>query len=98
MWRALPADFPPAGTVYWWVDRWRADGSTERMRDDLRDRNRLAAGRKAQPTAAIIDSQSVKGSEMIGRGRRGYDAGNHAGRAVMPGWLVGVGAGAGQWG
>ena len=50
-------------------------GCTERMHDDLRERIRLAAGRKAAPTAAIIDSQSVKGSEMIGRARRGYDAG-----------------------
>ena len=75
VWRALPADFPPAGTVYWWADKWQADGSAERMHDDLRDRVRAAAGRNAAPTAAIIDSQSVKGSEMIGRARRGYDAG-----------------------
>jgi transposase len=45
------------------------------MHDDLRERVRLAAGRKAEPTAAIIDSQSVKGSEMIARARRGCDAG-----------------------
>jgi transposase len=75
VWRALPADFPPAGTVYWWADKWQADGSAERMHDDLRDRVRAAAGRKAAPTAAIIDSQSVRGSEMIARTRRGYDAG-----------------------
>jgi transposase len=75
VWRALPADFPPAGTVYWWLDKWQADGSAEHMHDDLRDRVRLAAGRAAAPTAAIIDSQSVKGSEMIARSRRGYDAG-----------------------
>jgi transposase len=75
VWRALPADFPPAGTVYWWADKWQADGSAERMHDDLRDRVRAAAGRTTAPTAAIIDSQSVKGSEMIGRARRGYDAG-----------------------
>jgi transposase len=75
VWRALPADFPPAGTVYWWADKWQADGSTERMHDDLRARVRLAAGRKRQPSAAIIDSQSVKGSEMIAATRRGYDAG-----------------------
>ena len=75
VWRALPADFPPAGTVYWWADKWQSDGSAERMHDDLRDRVRAAAGRSARPSAAIIDSQSVKGSEMIGRARRGYDAG-----------------------
>jgi transposase len=57
------------------MDKWQADGSAERMHDDLRDRIRLAAGRTSAPTAAVIDSQSVKGSEMIGRARRGYDAG-----------------------
>jgi transposase len=75
VWRALPADFPPAGTVYWWTGKWQADGSTEQMHAELRDRVRAAAGRSTRPTAAIIDSQSVKGSEMISRGRRGYDAG-----------------------
>ena len=75
VWRALPGDFPPAGTVYWWADKRQAGGCTEQMHDDLRERIRLAAGRNAAPTAAIIDSQSVKGSEMIGRARRGYDAG-----------------------
>jgi len=75
VWRALPADFPPAGTVYWWADKWQADRSTEQMHADLRDQVRLAAGRSTRPSAAIIDSQSVKGSEMIGRPRRGYDAG-----------------------
>jgi len=75
VWRALPADFPPTGTVYWRAGKWQAGGCTERMHDDLRERIRLAAGRKAAPTAAIIDSQSVKGSEMIARPRRGYDAG-----------------------
>jgi len=75
VWRALPADFPPAWTVYYWAGKWQADGSTEQMHDDLRERVRLAAGRTAAPTAAVIDSQSVKGSEMIARARRGYDAG-----------------------
>ena len=67
VWRALPADFPPAGTVYWWLDKWQADGSAERMHDDLRERVRAAAGRNIQPSAAVIDSQSVKGSEMVAR-------------------------------
>jgi transposase len=75
VWRALPADFPPAWTVYYWADKWQADGSAERMHDDLRERVRTAAGRKTAPTAAIIDSQSVKGSEMVARTGRGYDAG-----------------------
>jgi transposase len=45
------------------------------MHDDLRERIRLTAGRRAGPTAAVIDSQSVKGSEMVARTGRGYDAG-----------------------
>jgi transposase len=75
VWRALPADFPAAWTVYYWAAKWQADGSAKRMHDDLRERVRLAAGRRPAPTAAIIDSQSVKGSEMVARRRRGYDAG-----------------------
>ncbi len=75
VWRALPADFPPAWTVYYWAGKWEADGSTARMHNDLRERVRVAAGRNQQPTAAIIDSQSVKGSEMVACRDRGYDAG-----------------------
>ena len=86
VWRALPADFPPEGTVYWWADKWQADGSTERMDDDLRTRIRLAAGREAASTAAIIDSQSVKGSEMIGRARRGSDAGKRTSTGPSGTW------------
>jgi hypothetical protein len=71
VWRAPPADFPPAGTVCWRADKWQADGSAERMHDDLRDRSRLAAGRKTAPTAAIIDSQPVKGSALAAPRRGG---------------------------
>jgi putative transposase len=75
VWRALPADLPPAWTVYYWAGKWQADGSAARMHDDLRARVRLAAGRNPEPSAAIIDSQSVKGSEMVARRDRGFDAG-----------------------
>jgi transposase len=74
VWRALPADFPPAGTVYWWAAKWQASGSTETMHGRLRERVRLVAGRTAAPTAAIIDSQSVKAAEEVARAGRGYDA------------------------
>lgn len=74
MWRPLPAGFPPAWTVYYRARNWQADGSTARMHDDLRERVRLVAGRGAVPTAAVIDSQSVKGSEMVARAGRGYGA------------------------
>jgi transposase len=53
VWRALPADFPPAGTVYWRAGKWQADGSTERMHDDLRERVRLAAGRRCPQTGEL---------------------------------------------
>jgi transposase len=75
VWRALPAGFPPAGTIYWWAAKWEADGSAGRLHDELRERIRVAAGRNLGPAAAIIDSQSVKGSEMVARAARGYDAG-----------------------
>jgi putative transposase len=55
------------------------------MHDDLRDRVRAAAGRKAAPTAAVIESQSVKGSEMIVRPRHSCDAGKKInGRYLEP--------------
>jgi transposase len=75
VWRALPADFPPAWTVYYWAAKWQADGSTETMHGQLRDRVRELAGRTAAPTAAVIDSQSVRAAEEVARTSRGYDAG-----------------------
>jgi transposase len=97
-WRAMPADLPPWSTVYDYLAGWQASGATAAMHDGLREQCRVAAGRSPGPTAAVIDSQSVKAAETVARPGRGFDAANHAGRAVMPGWLVGVGAGAGQWG
>lgn len=74
-WRALPADFPPWSTVYKFFAGWEADGITQDLLDMLRERARLAEGRTATPTAAIIDSQSVKAAETVWRASRGYDAG-----------------------
>jgi len=74
-WRSLPADFPPWPTVYGFFTRWRDDGTWQRVHDSLRDQVRVLAGRSPQPTAGIIDSQSIKGAETVGRGRRGFDAG-----------------------
>jgi len=58
VWRALPADFPPAWTVYYWAAKWEADGSTRRMHDDLRERVRAAAGR---PTLGHHPPQGCNG-------------------------------------
>ncbi len=65
-WRALPHDYPPWRTVYHYFRAWRLDGTWERMHDALRDRTRQAAGRAASPSAAVIDSQSVKTTEKGG--------------------------------
>ena len=65
-WRHLPHDFPPWQTVYDYHRRWRRDGTWERMHDALRDQVREQAGRNAQPTAGIIDSQSVRTTEKGG--------------------------------
>jgi transposase len=65
--RALPHDYPPWRTVYHYFRAWRLDGTWERVHDALRDRVRVEAGRAASPSAAIIDSQSVRTTEKGGR-------------------------------
>ena len=70
-WRQLPADFPPWQTVYWYFARWETQRVTLRMLDALREQVRLADGRDGEPSAGIIDSQSVKGAETVGRSSRG---------------------------
>jgi len=74
-WAALPAEFPPAKTVYGLFRRWARAGAWARIHDALRDRARIAAGRHPLPTAAIIDSASVRGADTVPARSRGYDAG-----------------------
>jgi transposase len=74
VWRALPADFPPWRAVYGSYRRWNTSGATTMLHDQLRTKVRLAAGRHPQPTAAIIDSQSVRAADTVGKHSRGYDA------------------------
>ncbi|MBB2914487.1 transposase [Streptosporangium becharense] len=73
-WRQLPVDFPPWQTVYWHFVRWEDQGVTQRIVDVLRRRVRRNAGREDEPSAAVMDSQSVKGADTVGAGSRGYDA------------------------
>ncbi|MBW8765366.1 MAG: IS5 family transposase [Geodermatophilales bacterium] len=74
-WAALPAEFPPAKTVYGLFRRWAAAGAWMRIHDALRDRARVRAGRRPAPTAAVIDSASVRGADTVPARSRGYDAG-----------------------
>ncbi|GAA0444272.1 hypothetical protein GCM10009544_03820 [Streptomyces stramineus] len=59
---SLRTNFPPYKTVYDYYAKWEADGTTEQVHDLLRDKARRAHGRSPEPTAAVVDAQSVKTS------------------------------------
>src|SRR5271167_4693158 len=65
-WRAIPKDLPPRSTLYDYFDLWSWDGTLDRIHNSLYALCRQAASREASPTAAIIDSQSVKSAEKGG--------------------------------
>nr|WKN38645.1 transposase [Tunicatimonas sp. TK19036] len=62
VWRDLPSDFPPWPTVYWYYQKWVRDGIWKNISDCLTVDYRIKQGKNAQPTLAIIDSQSIRNS------------------------------------
>lgn len=80
--RQLPHDFPPWDTVYWHFARWNAEGTTDRIHDALRAAARDAAGRDPMASAGIVDAQSVKAADTVGRDSRGFDGSSSL-------WVVG---------
>ena len=80
-WRLLPNDLPPWGTIYRWFATWRDDGRFERINHALVMADRERVGRNASPSAAIIDSQSIKTTEA---GRRPHPSAAFATSARAP--------------
>lgn len=89
-WRATPCDFPPWPRVYAFFVRWRDAGLVGELHDRLRGAVRCVEGRKMEPSAAVVDSQSVKADATVTHASQGVDAGKkingrkrHAPRMLM---------------
>ena len=92
-WRLLPHDLPPWQTVYYYLRRWQREGVWDRVHHALVMADRERAGREASPTAAILDSQSVKTADQKGdrrvttRARVRLEGAHHLWRKVPSGEL-----------
>jgi transposase len=95
-WDALPADFPPWPLVRHYFTVWIRDGTLSGIHTALREQVRIVEGRTAEPSAALVDSQTVRGAETVPYTSRGYDAGKRANgrkRHIVTdtcGWLLTV--------
>jgi transposase len=78
-WRAMPADFPWWDRVYAYFRRWKETGYGRELHDRLRRKVRIAEGRDPEPTAGIVDSQSVKADAVVPKATSGYDGGKKIG-------------------
>ena len=89
-WAAIPKDLPPRSTLHDYFDRWDSDGTLGRIHHALYVACRELAGRDASPSAAIIDSQSVKSAEKGGAAltRRAMTAARRSGARSVMSWLT----------
>jgi transposase len=87
-WRALPKDLPPRSTVHEYLQLWEWDGTLARLHHALYVQARERAGKEGSPTAAILDSQSVRGAEKGGRAstRRATTRARRSGAGSATSW------------
>jgi putative transposase len=86
-WRLLPHEFPAWETVYYYFRKWEREGVWDHILHALRKRVRQKQGREQEPSAAVIDSQSIKTSAVRGP-HKGYDMGKKSGGANVTPWLT----------